>query len=115
MKFGRGAKDDVLYRRGPKRLEDRLPVLQTLGSFLDVGVPNRANRPGSLSYIRTPNVPEVAPSQSSSQGYSSLVFAAAARLLLTVDFFILNMCSGHRRPGDVADHAARITFGRLRI
>ena len=84
MKFGRGAKGDALYRRGPKRLEDRLPVLQKLDPFLDDGVPTRACRSGSLSYVRTPNVPEVAPSQSSSQGYSSLVFAAAARLLLTV-------------------------------
>ena len=25
------------------------------------------------------------------------------------------MCPGHRRNGDVADHVARITFGRLHI
>ena len=68
-KFGKGAKGDALYRRWPKHLEDRLPVLQKLGPFLGVGVPNVAYGPGPLSYIRSPKAPDVVPSQSSSQGY----------------------------------------------
>ena len=106
---------NAAYRLGPPRLEDRLPITQAYGPQLPLGPPRAVLGPDALNFTRVPHQQPVTHSAGQSQTFSALALGAAARLLLTIDFFILNLCCGYRRGGDLEDLAARLAYGSFRV
>ena len=109
-KYGQGSASDAVHRAGPPRDDDRRPVEQCCGPLLTIGNVEAVAGPGSIAYKYVD--PPVPPHSSAHlvESYCTLVVGTRAALLVTKDIFILNLCSGHRRAGDIIDLASRINF-----
>ena len=106
-KYGRSADGDAVYRAGPPRDVDRLPIIKRSGPLLPIRSVEGQYGPASLAYELVQHPNDEGPGVHSG---SPSLSSTSAHFFVTVDILILNLCCGHRRPGDVADVAAHISF-----
>ena len=105
-KYGHGSAGSAIYRNGPPRDEDRWPIFVKSGPLLDVGCRSAAMGPSGLAFTIVPAV-VVPDAVAPTADVGFLLQNALERLVSTVDFFVLNLCCGHRRAGDIADLCTR--------
>ena len=108
-RYGKGHNGNAIYRRGPPRDKDRLPIVRRSGPRIPLEHPAAPGIADGLFY----NVIEEAPPPVAAPPGSALNMMlqhSLERLICTVNFFVLNLCCGHRRAGDIADMCARLVF-----
>ena len=108
-KYGKASTGNAVHRGGPPRDEDRWPIRIRQGPVLPEAPLQAPMGPSSLAYSLVDRVGSV-PSRPYLSSLAFLVQGALARLFLTIDFFILNLCCGDRRCGDLADLCSRVAF-----
>lgn len=84
--------------------------MQFAGPLLDIGELHGAEGPASLSYTIVDKPNDTRHALAHDKSYRQLVSSTLAELFLTVDFFILNLCSGHRQAGDMDDLCSHATW-----
>ena len=110
VRYGRGADGDAVYRSGPPRDRDRYPIIAAKGPLLPIRELNEPLGPTGLAFQRCLPPGGGAHARDKVEGGVPLVRLRINRVLGCVNIFILNLCCGHRRPGDVEDLTARVSF-----
>ena len=99
-----------MYRSGPPRDRDRYPTIAAKGPLLPIRELNEPLGPTGLAFQRCLPPGVGAHARDKVEDDVPLVRLRINRVLGCVNIFILNLCCGHRRPGDVEDLTARVSF-----
>ena len=114
-KYGKSSSGDAVYRHGPPRDIDRFPILVASGPLLSIRDLQPQFGPASLAFTRV-DVDPVLSVMTCSNAPSVRATFDNPRLLGVINFFVLNLCCGHRRAGDIADIASHVNFpGGFRV
>ena len=113
--WGKSAQSRAVCRRGPARLEDRLPVILAQGPILAISAfgasglePHTvANQIPEDKLIQSTSLPPhtlfVPMNHHDDYPYPPIAVTPMFRGVRVEEFFVLNLCCGHRRAGDIED------------